>query len=92
VKKASFFFAGWFVMIGVYYYLILLPLQVALLKHADPGLGATYLSFARIFFPEFLGTALITTLFWFASPKHFRRPQWGKLNNKPDQNNELKGK
>jgi hypothetical protein len=76
VKKASFFFVGWFVMIGVYYYLILLPLQVALLKHADPGLGATYLSFAKIFFPEFLGTALITTLFWFASPKYFRRPQW----------------
>ena len=75
-RKTGLFVAGWWLTMGVYYYLILLPLQVALLNFADPGFGATYPSFARIFLPEFLGTGTITTLLWLALPIRFRRPQW----------------
>ena len=76
VNKKGVFIVGWWLTIGVYYYIALLPLQVALLNYADPGFGATYPSFARIFLPEFLGTATITTLIWFAAPVRYHRPQW----------------
>lgn len=75
-RKTGLFVAGWWLTMGVYYYLILMPLQVALLNFADPGFGATYPSFARIFLPEFLGTGTVTTLLWLALPIRFRRPQW----------------
>lgn len=91
-RKTSYFLLGWIITISVYYYLAFLPLSVVLLNLADSDFGATYPIFAANFIPEFLGTALVTTLFWFASPKYFRRPQWGKLNHKPDQNNELQVK
>ena len=75
-RKTGIFVVGWWLTIGIYYYLILLPLQVVILNYADPGFGATYPSFAKIFFPEFLGTATITTLIWFALPARYHRPQW----------------
>jgi len=76
VNMKGIFIVGWWLTIGVYYYIALLPLQVALLNYADPGFGATYTSFARIFLPEFLGTATITILIWFAAPIRYHRPQW----------------
>jgi len=91
-RKIGVFVMGWWLTVGVYYYVILLPLQVALLNFADPGFGATYLSFARIFFPEFLGTGVITTLLWFALPARFRRPQWMEPKNAPDQSDEIQSK
>ena len=75
-RKTGIFVVGWWLTIGIYYYLILLPLQVVILNYADPGFGATYPSFAKIFFPEFLGTATITTLIWFALPARYHHPQW----------------
>jgi hypothetical protein len=80
VRKISIFLTGWFLTVGVYYYLALLPLSVILLNLADPDFGATYPTFAKNFVPEFLGTAVITTLILFALPANFRRPQWGKFN------------
>jgi len=91
-RKTSIFIVGWWLTVGVYYYVTLLPFQVALLKYADPGFGATYPSFARIFFPEFLGTATITTLIWFASPARYRRPQWVKPKKAPDQSDVVQDK
>ena len=91
-RKTNTFIVGWWLTIGVYYYLILLPLQVALLNYADPGFGATYPSFARIFFPEFFGTAAITTLIWFASPARYRRPRWIEPKNAPDHSDEVQTK
>ena len=79
LKKTTLFLVGWWLTIGVYYYLVLLPLQAALINFFDPGIETTYPAFAKIFFPEFLGTALITTLIWFALPMHYRRSQWIKL-------------
>jgi len=91
-RKIGVFVMGWWLTVGVYYYVILLPLQVALLNFADPGFGATYPSFARIFLPEFLGTGVITTLLWFALPARFRRPQWMEPKNVPDQSDEIQSK
>jgi len=76
VRKTSAFLLGWLLIVGVYYYLALLPLSVILLNLANPSFGFTYASFARDFLPEFLGTATITTLVWFAAPVRYRRPQW----------------
>jgi len=89
VRKIGLFVVGWWLTIGVYYYLILLPLQVVFLSYADPGFGATYPSFARIFLPEFIGTAAITTLILFASPSRYRRPQWVEPGITPEQSDKI---
>lgn len=78
LNKTGLFLVGWWLTVGVYYYVGLLPLQSVLINYADPSFGATYPSFARIFFPEFLGTSMITTLIWFALPVHYRRSMWVK--------------
>jgi len=92
MRKTGVFLIGWFLLVGAYYYLALLPLSVVFLNLIDPGQGATYTVFAKNFIPEFLGTAILTTLVWFASPVRFRRPQWtdskqaldGKTQNKQE--------
>jgi len=89
VRKTGIFSLGWWLTIGVYYYLVLLPLQVTLLNFADPEYGATYSSFAEIFLPEFIGTAAITTLILFALPARYRHPQWIDLKNASSQGNKL---
>lgn len=76
MRKTGVFLIGWFLLVGVYYYLALLPLSVVFLNLIDPGQGATYSVFAKNFIPEFLGTAILTTMVWFASPVRYRRPQW----------------
>jgi hypothetical protein len=88
-SRTGLFAMGWWLTIGIYYYLILLPLQVVILNYADPGFGATYPSFARIFLPEFLGTATITTLLWLALPIRFRHPQWFVSKETSDQINKV---
>lgn len=92
LRKTSVFLMGWFLTIGVYYYLALLPLAVALQSLVNPGFSATYPSFARDFFPEFLGTATITTLIWFALPTRYRRPQWIEPKQTLDQSGEIQDK
>jgi hypothetical protein len=84
LRKTGIFLIGWFLLVCVYYYLALLPLVVALQSLANPGFTATYSSLARDFFPEFLGTATITTLIWLASPVRYRRPQWIEPTQTPD--------
>ena len=84
-RKTGVFLLGWFLTVGAYYYLALLPLAVALQSFVNPGFIATYPSFARDFFPEFLGTAIITTLIWFALPTSHRRPQWVEPKQAPDE-------
>ena len=83
-RKTGIFLAGWFLMIGGYYYLVLFPLSVVLLNFVAPDFDATYLEFAKNFIPEALGTAVITTLVWFALPARYRRPWWIEQNNTPD--------
>ena len=75
-RNTVIFLVGWWLMVGVYYYLAFLPLEVALLNLADPGHGITYPMLARSLLPEFLGTATVTTLIWIALPARYRRPQW----------------
>jgi len=84
-RKTSVFLVGWWLIVGVYYYLALLPLSVILLNLANPSFGFTYASFARDFLPEFLGTATITTLVWFAAPVRYRHPQWIEPKDAPNQ-------
>lgn len=91
-KKTGIFLAGWLLLIGVYYYLALLPLSVGFLNLVDPGHGATYSKFAGGFIPEVLGTAVITTLIWLASPVRYRRPLWIEQKKVSDQNSEVLGK
>lgn len=76
MRKTGAFLFGWFLLVGIYYYLALLPLSVVFLNLIDPGRNATYSVYARNFIPEFLGTATITTLLWFAAPVRYRHPQW----------------
>ena len=85
MRKTGIFLVGWFLLVGVYYYLALLPLSVVFLNLIDPGQDATYSVFARNFFPEFLGTATITTLIWFAAPVHYRHPRWIEPKDAPHQ-------
>jgi hypothetical protein len=91
-RKTAIFLVGWWLTVGAFYYLALLPLTVVFLNFADPDFGATYPSFARDFLPEFLGTATITTIIWFAAPAHYRRPRWVEPKNASDQIREVSGK
>ena len=75
-RTTRFFLMGWWLTVGIYYYVAFLPLEVVLLNLVDPAFGATYPTFAGNFVPEFLGTAFITSLIWLAAPAHYRRPQW----------------
>jgi len=88
-RKTGAFLAGWFLLVGVYYYLAFLPLEVVFVNLADPDFGVTYPFYARNLFPEFLGTAGITTLIWLASPVHYRRPLWVEQKDEPDPNGEI---
>jgi len=91
MKETGIFLVSWFLMVGIYYYLVLLPLSVLLLNIADPGFGAVYPVFAKNFLPEFLGTAIITSLIWFAAPTRIRCPQWVEPKPIPDQNSPVQG-
>lgn len=88
-KKSSAFLPGWFLVIGVYYYLAFLPSAVVLQNLFNPDFSATYSSFAKDFFAEFLGTATITTLLWFALPARFRLVQWIKPKHRLNQSEKI---
>jgi hypothetical protein len=90
-RKTSIFLISWWLTVGVYYYLVLLPLSVILLNLANPGHGVTYPMIARSLFPEYLGTTAITTMIWLALPAHYRRPQWITLKQMPDQSGRIQG-
>ena len=90
-RKTSMFLVGWWLTIGVYYYLAFLPLEVVLLNLVDPGHGVTYPSIARSVFLEFLGTVVITTLLWIALPARYRRPQWLEPKPMPDRSGKVQG-
>ena len=90
-RKTSSFLVGWLLTIGVYYYLVFLPLEVVLLNLVDSGNSPTYSFIARSLFPEFLGTAVITTLIWLALPAHYRRPQWIEIKQMPNQSGRNQG-
>lgn len=91
-RNTGIFLVGWWLMVGVYYYLAFLPLEVALLNLADPGHGVTYPMIARSLLPEFLGTVTITTLIWIALPARYRRPQWIEPKQTPDQSGKIQDK
>jgi len=92
LNKTTLFLVGWWLTVGVYYYLVLLPLQTILINFSDTGIGATYPFFAKIFFPEFLGTSMITTLIWFALPMQYRRSKWIKLRKVSEQEGAVQDK
>lgn len=87
-RKTGIFLSGWFLMIGAYYYLVLFPLSVVLINFVAPDFDAIYLEYAKNFIPEAVGTAVITTLVWFALPARYRRPRWFEPKNAPNQNME----
>jgi len=70
------FLGGWWLLVVVYYFLVLLPLSVVLNRLANPGYIQTYSSISGDLFPEFLITATITTILWYALPAHYRRSRW----------------
>ena len=87
-QKAMSFFAGWILIVGIYYAL-LLPLQALDWAITLPG----YLSLSTIVQnapPEILTVVIITSLIWFALPVRYRRPLWYESKKAPDQNGEIK--
>jgi hypothetical protein len=67
--------AGWILIVAIYYFVVLTPIQVFLVNTFVPGFGA-YMDFVSIIWPEFLVTTVVTTLIWFALPVRYRRPLW----------------
>lgn len=89
-QKAMSFFAGWILIVGIYYAL-LLPLQALDWAITLPG----YLSLSTIVQnapPEILAVAIITTLILIALPVRNRKPLWYEPNQAPDQIGNLQGK
>jgi hypothetical protein len=73
-KKAYIFFAGW-ILIVVIYYILLLPLQSLLHNFLVPDL-LLLSTLVRGAPPEFLMVAIISTLILIALPVRYRRPLW----------------
>ena len=77
--------AGWVLIVVIYYFVVLTPIQIFLLNTLVPGFGA-YMDFVSVIWPEFLATTVVTTLIWFALPVRYRRPLWYESKKAPDQN------
>lgn len=67
--------AGWILIVAIYYFVVLTPIQVFLVNTLVPGFGS-YMDFVSVIWPEFLITTIVTTLIWFALPVRYRRPLW----------------
>jgi hypothetical protein len=84
-KKLPAQLAGWVLIVAIYYFVVLTFIQVLLLNALVPGFGA-YMDFVSVVWPEFLATAIVTTLIWFALPARYRRPLWYEPKQATDQN------
>lgn len=67
--------ASWVLIVAIYYFVVLTPIQVLLVNAFIPGFGA-YMDFVSVIWPEFLISTIVTTLIWFALPARYRRPLW----------------
>ena len=70
--------AGWVLVVVIYYFVVLTPIQVLLVNTFIPGFG-TYMDFVSVIWPEFLATTFVTTLIWFALPIRYRIPLWYEI-------------
>lgn len=73
-KKAIVFFAGWILLV-IIYYTVLVPMQSLLLGLVVPVTSPLIVLF-RNNLPEFLVVTTVSTLIWVALPKRFHRPRW----------------
>lgn len=73
-KKAIIFFAGWVILV-IIYYTLLVPMQSLLLGLVVPNTPPLTVLF-RNNLPEFLVVMTVSTLIWVALPKRFHRPRW----------------
>jgi hypothetical protein len=72
-QKVYVFFAGWILILAIYYLLLVLLQFILIGLVIDlPALSALY----RNFLPESLVVAIISTLAWVALPRRYRRPLW----------------
>jgi hypothetical protein len=85
-KKTYAFFGGWILLV-VFYYTLLVPLQFFLIGFVIdlPTLSALF----RNFLLEFLVVTVISTLIWVALPRRYRKPQWYEPKKALDQNGEI---
>ena len=77
--------AGWILIVVIYYFVVLTPIQVFLVNTFVPGFGA-YMDFVSVIWPEFLATTVVTTLIWIALPARYRKPLWYVSKKVPEQN------
>jgi len=89
-KRTPALLGGWVLIVAIYYFVVLTPIQVLLINTFVPGFG-TYMDFVSIVWPEFLVTTIVTTLIWYALPAHYRRPQWVEAKQMPDQSGGIQG-
>lgn len=87
-KKAITFFAGW-ILIVIVYYTLLLPLQSILYNLVIPNTLPLWV-WVQSSIQEVLTVAIISPLIWFALPVRYRRPLWYESKKAPDQNGETK--
>lgn len=81
-KKGYIFFAGW-ILIVVIYYILLLPLQALVHNLIIPDL-LPLSTLVRGSPPEFLMVAIISSLVWIALPTRYRKPQWYESKKAPE--------
>jgi hypothetical protein len=73
-KKTITFFAGW-ILIVIIYYSLLLPLQSFLYSFVIPDM-LPLMVWIQSSIPEVLTVAIISPIIWFALPVRYRRPLW----------------
>ena len=82
-KKSITFFAGW-ILIVIIYYSLLLPLQSILYNLVIPNTLPLWV-WVQSSLPEVLTVAILSPLIWFALPVRYRRPLWYESKKLPDQ-------
>ncbi len=97
-------FLAWIVLVFIYYFFFYIPIFVftfivynsfidSMIK-GDLSLFTTLFNVYKGWIPEFIFTAIFTSLFLVAMPERFRKPIWGKpvdvsINNIPDAEQKL---
>jgi hypothetical protein len=79
--KTSLFIVMWVILVLIYYYAFLLPLQAIFFNIAIPGLNATYIDYIITYTPETIFTTVVSTLIMLALPLHYHKPLWYAAHN-----------
>jgi len=89
--KMPLFLVGWTLILGIYYVMLAIILQVFLYNTFVPEVEATYMFYFNNIPVELTVIIVITSLILLGLPARYRKPQWYASKKAPDQKSEFQG-